>query len=185
MLLQVIAGEPYRLLRQPKHLSVHLRDASRRRSSARYSRILIIQNDAGNWEAEAANMAQLYSQAFVTIAACAASEGSKGLSPKDSGWPLDKLRSTTQSHQTRPVFIGLPACTNFRASPWHLSVPEPGLYRNVYCLLALTYPVNRWQANLKVKSHKRIFSCIDMLPRVSVLASESLLITVDMLSVLG
>ena len=47
--------------------------------------LCIIQDDAGDWKAEAANMAQVYSRAFVTIAACAASDGSWGLFPKEPG----------------------------------------------------------------------------------------------------
>lgn len=70
--------------------------------------LCIIQDDAEDWEAEAANMAQIYSQAFVTIAACAASDGSEGLFPKDLDWSLIKLSSTSRTHQDQGILIGLP-----------------------------------------------------------------------------
>ncbi|KAI0132588.1 heterokaryon incompatibility protein-domain-containing protein [Xylariales sp. AK1849] len=41
--------------------------------------LCIIQDDAADWEREAASMAQVYSQAYLTIAASAASDGTQGL----------------------------------------------------------------------------------------------------------
>jgi hypothetical protein len=70
--------------------------------------LCIIQDDPGDWEAEAANMAQIYSQAFVTIAACAASDGSKGLFPVDLQWPSVKLSSRSRSGQNRDILVGQP-----------------------------------------------------------------------------
>jgi len=70
--------------------------------------LCIIQDDARDWEDEAANMAQVYSQAFVTISACVASGGSGGLFPKELGRPFIKLSSMTETSPDLGILIGLP-----------------------------------------------------------------------------
>ncbi|KAI1383430.1 heterokaryon incompatibility protein-domain-containing protein [Hypoxylon trugodes] len=53
--------------------------------------LCIIQDDLSDWEREAASMAQVYSQAYLTIAASAASDGTQGLmrqKPKEAYFEL-------------------------------------------------------------------------------------------------
>lgn len=81
-----------------------------RRLGVRYlwiDSLCILQDDNEDWEREAANMAQVYSQPLVTLAASAASDGSQGFlrakpkySPIEIGYPSGTLGAVHN------VFVG-------------------------------------------------------------------------------
>jgi len=60
--------------------------------------LCIIQDDKDDWEREAAQMAQVYSQAHLTIAASAASDGSQGLLRSEPGLPRLKLSVDSENN---------------------------------------------------------------------------------------
>lgn len=75
--------------------------------------LCIIQDDPKDWEIEAASMAQVYSQAYLTIAASAAADGSQGLLRKDPRQPYIKLPNPSKSESLNyGVSIG-PALSRF------------------------------------------------------------------------
>ncbi|KAL3298818.1 HET-domain-containing protein [Colletotrichum asianum] len=75
--------------------------------------LCIVQDDADDWDREAARMAQVYSQAYVTIAATPAADGTHGLIRKARDEPLIPLHFQSSDSLNRGVSIG-PSLNKFQ-----------------------------------------------------------------------
>ncbi|KAE9581179.1 hypothetical protein CGMCC3_g2731 [Colletotrichum fructicola] len=87
-----------------------------RKLGARYlwiDSLCIVQDDADDWDREAARMAQVYSQAYVTIAATSAPDGTHGLIRKARNEPLIPLHFQSSDSLNRGVSIG-PSLSKFQ-----------------------------------------------------------------------
>ncbi|CAI0647251.1 unnamed protein product [Colletotrichum noveboracense] len=87
-----------------------------RRLGVRYlwiDSLCIVQDDADDWDREAARMAQVYSQAYVTIATTSAPDGTHGLIRKARDEPLIPLHFQSSDSLNRGVSIG-PSLNKFQ-----------------------------------------------------------------------